>query len=280
MQSNVLYQSLIRALTLPVSDAEKQTMIRWLLEDRLGLTPAALLSGKEVSLTPAHFAHDMERLNAEEPIQYVLGQSEFYGRKFLVNSSVLIPRPETECLVQLVLDMTGKEEHARVLDIGTGSGCIAITLALELPRCDVHATDVSAAALAIAQENARLLNATAKFHLHNLLEDELPFADLDVIVSNPPYVRQSEAASMKRNVKGYEPPIALFVSDEDPLLFYRTIAQKARPALRPGGLLALEINEGLGRETLEVIERAGFSNVRMHIDQHGKQRCITALAPY
>jgi release factor glutamine methyltransferase len=280
MQSNVLYQSLVRALTLPVSEPEKQTMIRWLLEDRLGLTAAALLSGKEVSLTPDHFAHDLERLNGEEPIQYILGHSEFYGRKFLVNSSVLIPRPETELLVQLVIDTAGKQEGVKALDIGTGSGCIAITLALELARCEVHATDVSASALAIARENARLLNATTKFHLHNILEDELPFTGLDAIVSNPPYVRQSEAASMERNVKGYEPPLALFVPDEDPLLFYRTIAQKARLALRAGGLLALEINEGLGRETQEEIERAGFSNVRLLIDQHGKQRCITATAPY
>jgi release factor glutamine methyltransferase len=280
MQSTALYQLLVRALTLPVGEPEKQTMIRWLLEDRLGLTAAALLSGKEVSLTPDHFAHDMERLNAEEPIQYVLGHSEFFGRKFLVNSSVLIPRPETEYLARLVIDGIGKQQGNKVLDIGTGSGCIAITLALELPRCDVHATDVSAAALAVARENARLLNATAKFHLHNILEDELPFTDLDVIVSNPPYIRQSESASMERNVKGYEPPIALFVPDEDPLLFYRTIAQKARLALRPAGLLALEINEGLGRETQEETERAGFSNVRLHLDQHGKQRCITALAPY
>jgi release factor glutamine methyltransferase len=280
MQSNVLYQSLVRALTLPVSESEKQTMIRWLLEDRLGMTASALLSGKEVSLTPDHFAHDIERLNAEEPIQYVLGHSEFYGRKFLVNSSVLIPRPETECLVKLVIDGAGKQEGNNVLDIGTGSGCLAITLTLELSRCDVHATDVSAAALAVARENARLLNAAAKFHLHNILEDELPFTDLDVIVSNPPYVRQSEAASMERNVRGYEPSLALFVPDEDPLLFYRTIAQKARLALRAGGLLVVEINEGLGSETQEEIERAGFSNVLLHLDQHGKQRCITAMAPY
>jgi release factor glutamine methyltransferase len=193
---------------------------------------------------------------------------------------VLIPRPETECLVKLVIDGAGKQEGNNVLDIGTGSGCLAITLTLELSRCDVHATDVSAAALAVALENARLLNAAAKFHLHNILEDELPFTDLDVIVSNPPYVRQSEAASMERNVRGYEPSLALFVPDEDPLLFYRTIAQKARLALRAGGLLVVEINEGLGSETQEEIERAGFSNVLLHLDQHGKQRCITAMAPY
>lgn len=280
MQSNVLYQSLVRALTLPASESEKQTMIRWLLEDRLGLTAAALLSGKEVSLSPDHFAHDIERLNAEEPIQYVLGHAEFYGRRFHVNSAVLVPRPETECLAQLVIDMVDKQEGNKLLDIGTGSGCIAVTLALELPRCDVHATEVSAAALAVARENARLLNAPVKFHLHNILEDELPFTNLDTIVSNPPYVRQSEATSMDKNVKGYEPPLALFVPDEDPLLFYRTIAQKARLALRAGGLLALEINEGLGRETQEEIEQAGFSSVQLHIDQRGKQRCITALASY
>lgn len=280
MQGVILYQELVEALTLPATRAEKEIMIRWLLEDRLGLTGSALLSGKEVPLNPAHFARDLERLNAEEPIQYVLGHASFYGRPFLVNSSVLIPRTETEWLVRLVLETTGRKPGQRMLDIGTGSGCMAITLALELPASEVYATEVSAEALAVARENARSLNASVHFYLHNILLDELPFTGFDVIASNPPYVRQSEAALMDKNVKGYEPHGALFVPDEDPTLFYRMIGLKARLALKPGGLLAVEINEQLSQKTVEEIESAGLSNVQAQLDQHGKQRFVTARAPY
>lgn len=280
MQSVALYQALVQSLTLPASESEKQTLIRWLLEDRLGLTGSALLSGKEVLLTPAHFVQDIQRLNQEEPIQYVLGHTQFYGRRINVNSAVLIPRPETEWLVRLVIDRTGKKEGMRLLDIGTGSGCLAITLALELPRCEAYGLDISADALAVARENARLLQASVQFQRCDILNEELPFQDLQVIVSNPPYVCESESPAMAKNVKAYEPHLALFVPDDDPLRFYRSIAQKARRALVPGGLLAVEINERLGAETQDEIERAGFSDVEVHHDQHSKERFVTAVAPY
>ena len=280
MQSVALYQALVQSLTLPVSASEKQTLIRWLLEDRLGLTGSALLSGKEVLLTPAHFAQDLQRLNQEEPIQYVLGHTQFFGRRFNVNSAVLIPRPETEWLVQLVIDRTQKREGMKLLDIGTGSGCLAITLALELPQCEAFGLDVSVDALAVARANAGLHQAPVQFQRCDILTEELPFDNLQVIVSNPPYVCESESAAMAKNVKAYEPHLALFVPDDDPLRFYRSIAQKARIALSPGGLLAVEINERLGAETQDEIEQAGFFDVEVHPDQHGKNRFVTAIAPY
>jgi release factor glutamine methyltransferase len=278
MRSHILYQSLVGSLTLKVSEDEKQTMIRWLLEDRLGLSTAALLSGKETPFTQAHFARDLERLNAEEPIHYVLGHTSFYGRQFRVNTSVLIPRPETESLVRLVLEHSRSNRGGRYLDIGTGSGCIAITLALELPGSEVHATDISKEALSVATENARLLQAPVQFHQHDILNEELPFADLDVVVSNPPYIRKKEAVSMAKNVMDHEPHTALFVPDEDPTIFYRAIAMKARLVLKAGGLLAVEINERLGNETLEAIERAGFFGAQILKDTQEKERFITALA--
>ncbi len=280
MQSVALYQALVQSLTLPVSASEKQTLIRWLLEDRLGLSGSALLSGKEVLLTPSHFAQDLQRLNQEEPIQYVLGHTQFYGRRFNVNSAVLIPRPETEWLVQLVIDRTQKKEGMRLLDIGTGSGCLAITLALELPQCEAFGLDVSVDALAVARTNAGLHQAPVQFQRCDILTEELPFDNLQVIVSNPPYVSESESVAMAKNVKAYEPHLALFVPDDDPLRFYRSIAQKARIALLPGGLLAVEINERLGAETQDEIEQAGFFDVEVHPDQHGKNRFVTAIAPY
>lgn len=278
MRSHILYQSLVGSLTLKVSEGEKQTMIRWLLEDRLGLSTAALLSGKETPFTPAHFARDLERLNAEEPIHYVLGHATFYGRQFLVNTSVLIPRPETESLVRIVLEHARGKHGGKFLDIGTGSGCIAITLALEISGSEVHATDVSKEALSVAEENARLLQAPVNLFQHDILNEELPIADLDVVVSNPPYIRKEEALSMAKNVKGYEPHTALFVPDEEPTIFYRAIAMKARLILKAGGLLAVEINERLGNETLEAVERAGFSGAQILKDNQEKERFITAFA--
>lgn len=280
MQSAELYHALVRSLTIPVSDDEKHTMIRWLLEDRLGLSGAALLAGTTVSATAHQFDRDIQRLNAEEPIQYVLGHTWFFGRKFQVTPSVLIPRPETEGLVRLILDRRPDSRVLRVLDIGTGSGCLAVTLALECNGGDVIATDVSTDALKIADANAAELRAAVRFFTHDILREELTFENLDVVVSNPPYVRQSESVTMARNVTAYEPARALFVPDEAPLIFYRAIARKAIRALRPGGFLAVEINERLGSETRDAIHEGGFMKVELHVDDSGKDRFIVAQAPW
>lgn len=276
MHSRELFDTLTRALTIQSSEAEKQAMIKWLLEDRTGLNGTDLMAGKEIPLLPRHFEADLERLNNGEPLQYLLGHAEFYGRKFSVNNSVLIPRPETELLVQQVIDWMGKNTQGMLLDIGTGSGCIAITLARELPNCRVMATDVDPKALAVAKENSRLLSAQVEFRINDILADELPYSSLDVVVSNPPYVLEREKKSMRRNVLGFEPHRALFVPDNDPLLFHRAIAQKGKHALKPGGLLGMEINEALGPATSEILGQAGYSNAVVHKDLDGKDRFVTA----
>jgi release factor glutamine methyltransferase len=277
MRSRDLYDALTRALTIPVSADEKQAIIRWLLEERSGLNTADLMAGKEIPLQPRHFEQDIKRLNDGEPLQYLLGHAEFYGRRFKVNKSVLVPRPETELLVGHVVDRLGKDCRATLLDIGTGSGCIAITLALELPGCKVIATDVDPHALSVARENARLLNATVDFRLNNILTEELPHSLLDAVVSNPPYIRTNEKMALPDNVKGHEPHGALFVPDDDPLVFHRAIAQKAKLALNPGGLLGMEINEALGSMTKKVVEQAGFTGVTIHQDLDGKDRFVSAV---
>lgn len=277
MHSRELFEALASALTVSASTEEKHAMIQWLLEERSGLSATQLLAGREIPLHVRHFEQDLKRLNEGEPLQYILGHAEFYGRRFVVNKSVLIPRPETELLVRHVVDQLGIDSGGTLLDIGTGSGCIAITLALELPGCKVLATDVDLQALSVARGNARSLNATVDFRLNNVLTEELPHSFLNAVVSNPPYIRENEKMSLPHNVKGYEPHRALFVPNDDPLVFHRTIAQKAGLALAPGGLLAIEINEALGQETKEVIEGAGFTGVVVHQDLDGKDRFVSAF---
>jgi release factor glutamine methyltransferase len=280
MQSHVLYQSLVRSLTLPASAGEKQAMIRWLLEERLGLQATELLSGKDVPVSVDQFEDDIGRLNREEPLQYVLGVAEFFGRRFLVNPAVLIPRPETELLVRYILGAIGNKQEVVLLDLGTGSGCIATTLALELPSSNVHAADINPAALEVAKENAQRLGATIQFHLHDILKDKIPVkAPVDVVVSNPPYIRRGEAGLLARNVIAFEPANALFVPDDEPLLFHQAIAQNALTALRPGGLLVMEINEALGKETFQLVKQAGYSDAAIHRDLDGKDRFISASRP-
>jgi len=275
MLVNELFQTLIQTITLPVSDGERETMARWLLEDRFGVKPNDFLTGKDLPIGIQHLAQDLNRLNSGEPLQYILGHANFYGREFQVNSSVLIPRPETELLVRSVIDTLGQNAAMSLLDIGTGTGCIAVTLALEMRNATVYATDIDPQALGVAKDNARSLNGRVNFRLHNILGEELPFESLDAIVSNPPYIRESERNDLSKNVVGYEPHHALFVPDDDPLIFHRTIAQKAALMLNPGGLLTMEINERLGQESLEAVRRIGFSNASILKDLDGKDRFVT-----
>lgn len=277
MQSRELFHQLIKNLVLPVGEGEKQAIVRWLLEARLGIGAADVMGGKEVGISPEHFEEDLKRLNQGEPLQYVLGYTEFLGRKFTVNPAVLIPRPETELLVRFVRETLHREAGGAIVDIGTGSGCIAVSLALEFPKATVHATDVDASALTVAKENTRSLGAPVQFHLHNILHEPLPFESLATVVSNPPYIRKREAAAMNRNVLDFEPHHALFVPDENPLVFHRAIARKAYVSLRPGGLLAMEINEAFGSETRDEVALAGFSSIVIHQDIDGKDRFVTAV---
>lgn len=215
------------------------------------------------------------------PLQYVLGVQRFAGHDFRVDGSVLIPRPETEELVQAVLEGNARRDGLRVLDIGTGSGAIAVSLALAELSWRVAAMDVSAAALATAAANAARLGAGVEFIQDDILSTQavLPAVKYDVIVSNPPYVLESEKSLMHRNVLEYEPALALFVPDDDPLLFYRAVSRFAAGALAPGGKLYFEINSALGEATADLVRSCGFEDVAVRKDISGRDRFVYGLRP-
>ncbi len=219
----------------------------------------------------------LSELKKEKPIQYIVGATEFYGLPFLVNGNTLIPRPETEELVEWILESTKYEIQStrfRILDIGTGSGCIAISLAKNLPNAQVSAIDVSEKAFATANRNAEINEVNVDFILKNILETEDLNEQFDIIVSNPPYVRNLEKAEIKPNVLEFEPHLALFVDDNDALLFYRKIAQLAMKNLSENGQLYFEINQYLGKETVELLEILGFKNIILKKDIYGNDRMI------
>jgi release factor glutamine methyltransferase len=220
----------------------------------------------------------LEELKKQKPIQYILGQTEFYGLSFNVNENVLIPRPETEELVDLIISKN-KQLNTRltILDIGTGSGCIAISLKKNLIQADVYALDVSNKALEIAKQNASLNEVQVHFFEENILTLEHFNTSFDIIVSNPPYVRMLEKNEINPNVLDYEPHLALFVEDDDALLFYRKIVQFADKSLPPNGQLYFEINQYLGEETKQLLISSGFDLVELLQDVYGNDRMIYAI---
>ena len=224
------------------------------------------------------FDRVIDRLKTFEPIQYIIGETEFFGLPFKVNSHTLIPRPETEELVQLILDevsqFKNKSELLEVLDIGTGSGCIAISLAKNLPRAQVSALDISNDALMVAKKNAEINQVSLSFFECNILTCQSLPRNYDIIVSNPPYVRELEKEFMEANVLAHEPGLALFVEDSDPLLFYRKIAALAKVNLKPNGALFFEINEYLGEDMASLLEDMGFQRIEIKKDIYGKDRIL------
>lgn len=227
-----------------------------------------------------------DRMASGEPLQYVIGEAYFYGRRFSVTPSVLIPRPETEILCQSVLSASGVGRDSRILDLCTGSGCIAWTLALELHGAQVTAVDISDDALKVAsgQDFSEEISQTAASRPDFIKADVLasPLAELgqfDVLTSNPPYVMESEKALMRPNVLEHEPELALFVTDEDPLIFYRAVALWASALLKPEGFGIVEINEALGTETAAVFTEAGMVDVNIISDLPGKERFVSFRKP-
>jgi release factor glutamine methyltransferase len=219
-----------------------------------------------------------ERLKKNEPVQYVLGEAWFAGMKFKVNKNVLIPRPETEELVDWIVKESQKlkVQSQNIIDIGTGSGCIPITLKKKLPEANVSAIDVCSEALFTATENAIALNAEVNFVLLDFLDEEKwkELGKYDIIVSNPPYVKQSEINTMHARVKEFEPHLALFVPDEDALLFYNKLSSFGLKHLKPGGGLFVEINESLGEQVVNLFR--GFANIELRKDMQEKDRMIKA----
>ena len=217
-------------------------------------------------------------LKTQKPIQYILGETEFYGLKFLVNKNTLIPRPETEELVQLIISDTKTNKKTvpiRILDVGTGTGCIAISLAKNILDSAVFGIDISTKALETASQNAKINEVQVVFIKKNILSTEDLEEQFDIIVSNPPYVRNLEKAEISANVLDYEPHLALFVDDTDALLFYRKIAQLAMINLSQNGKLYFEINQYLGKETVALLEKTGLKNIALLQDIYGNNRMIS-----
>ncbi|WP_259069804.1 peptide chain release factor N(5)-glutamine methyltransferase [Mucilaginibacter sp. X4EP1] len=217
-------------------------------------------------------------LKTGKPVQYVLGTTEFYGLPFLVNPSVLIPRPETEELVEWAISSVDKGQNGNILDIGTGSGCIAISLKKNLAQFDVSAIDISADAIKTAESNAALNKVDVNFIRQDILkyaEIELPKSS--IIISNPPYVTLHDKTQMHTNVTDFEPHTALFVPENDPLIFYKAIADFAKVNLLPGGLLFFEINESYGEETVKMLAGKQFKNIELRKDMSGRDRMIKAV---
>lgn len=248
-----------------------------LLEDKYGVGRLErALNGGSVFERSGEWEADLQRLEGWEPVQYVTGVEEFYGRSFRVTRDTLIPRVETE---QLVREILSGQPKGRVLDIGTGSGAIAVSLALEWGAAYVEAWDISAGALAVAAENADANGVGGRMRFAE--RDVLGYVPgpeaekFDLVVSNPPYVLDSERVQMRANVVDFEPAGALYVPDDDPLLFYRRIAEL--PLLKPGGELWFEINERFGAETEELLLSLGYGDVRIIRDIHGRDRMVRAI---
>lgn len=258
---------------------EIRTLLQMMFEHFLGWSVAHLLVSKNATINQSdllklNFA--IKDLRHGKPIQYIIGSTEFCNLTLSVSPHTLIPRPETAELVYLIADKEKERQPQYILDLCTGSGCIAIALAKAFPAAKVFASDISAEALAVAKKNAECNKADVSFVIADILREENPAGEsYDIIVSNPPYVREMEKVMMNRNVLDYEPHIALFVPDGDPLMFYRHIAEFASKHLRTGGKLYLEINEALGNETAALLEKQGYRPI-IHKDSFGKDRMIEA----
>ena len=260
------------------SDGEIKALTRIIATELLGVPQMTFFLKDNITLTARQQAlldNAIERLKRQEPIQYILGYSVFCGLRFKVTPATLIPRPETSELVELIeSEATG---HESILDIGTGSGCIAVSLASKMPQSEVTAWDISTDALAIATENSKSNGQAVTFEQVDILAYQPTGEQFDIIVSNPPYIKENEKEAMHANVLDWEPHTALFVPDSDPLLFYRTIAKKGLTVLKPGGRLYFEINRAHGKETKEMLAALGYTGIELRKDFAENDRMIRAI---
>ena len=260
------------------SDGEIKALTRILATEMLGVSQMAFYMKDDIALTAEQATlldSTIARLQQHEPIQYILGYSDFCGLRFKVTPATLIPRPETSELVEWIASEANGKEN--ILDIGTGSGCIAVSLANKLRHSNVSAWDISAEALAAATENSKANNCAVTFREVDILAYQPNDEQFDIIVSNPPYIKEVEKEQMEANVLDWEPHTALFVPDNDPLLFYRTIAQRATTMLRPGGKLYFEINRAYGKETVDMLSALGYTDIELRKDFADNDRMIRAV---
>lgn len=261
---------------------EIKSFTKILFENICNIPPYQQVFHKDIEISESQkqkLQEAITRLKNHEPIQYIIGSTVFFNRDFMVEPGVLIPRPETEELMEIIV-RENQNKPIRILDIGTGSGCIPVTLSLELPQSTVYSADISEDALCVAQKNIAHNKATVSLIHCDILDDtaipRLP-QQLDIIVSNPPYVMESEKTGMENNVLVHEPHLALFVPDEDPLLFYNRIADLGRTLLKEGGRIYFELNALLAQESAEMMISKGYKQVSLHKDLFGKLRFLTAV---
>ena len=273
--SKVLFQELVGRIHIQEEIEEVHSMVYMILDHELGMSRTAVMSGKDIPhYNVQSLDRIIERINLHEPLQYIFGEADFFRRKFRVNPHVLIPRPETEQLISVLLALIHNPKP-KILDIGTGSGCIAITLALEIAHAQVTAIDISKEALIVAKQNSTMLAADVTFVNHDILSEDLELEKFDIVVSNPPYIAAEEKTSMHKNVLDFEPHLALF-AEHDPLIFYKRIASLARKAGARKPIIVVEINARFGRETLAILRDAGYEQSELVKDLQDKERFIIA----
>ncbi|UII34314.1 peptide chain release factor N(5)-glutamine methyltransferase [Fulvivirga ulvae] len=276
--SKKLLKYITDEIQLEESTEEVLSIAYMIMEHVFNLDKAEIILDRSINVANSkarELNEFIKRINTHEPVQYIIGQTEFYGREFKVDKGVLIPRGETEELVHLIIN----ENHGKrikLLDIGTGTGCIPITLLKELRGSRAFAIDYDPRAMKVARKNAELHKVQIEFLLIDILNEPIPVQSLDVIVSNPPYVTESDKLLMKPNVLKYEPAMALFVEDSDPLLYYRRIAELAKSTLKEHGILYFEINERFGEDVQALLEIMDYSKVQVIKDLHGKDRIVRA----
>ena len=274
-----LYRELIASLVPSLGEREAKSAARIILEDVRGISPTDIIvNGHRTveDMTADRVRKIAAAVNDGEPVQYAVGSARFYGLDFLVSPAVLIPRPETEGLVDMIVNDYGGTSDLKVLDCGTGSGCIAIALARNLAFADVDAIDISDDAIEVAKVNAKVLKTSVKVYKRDILTLKPDNERYDIVVSNPPYIAETEAAEMDKRVKDHEPRTALFVPDDNPLQFYRLIAGYASVALKSGGALYFEINPRFVDEMKCMLTQSGFNNIDTQRDYIGRYRYIKA----
>lgn len=277
-----VYLHIKKELSPFYAEGEASAMAKWISSDILHLSTMELYTGKDMNFSTKAWKEVediLARLKQREPLQYILQEAPFCGLSFHVEKGVLIPRPETEELVEWIVSDCQKAGKVRILDIGTGSGCIPVTLAERLPEAEVASCDISAEALRVAAVNVKRYGDKVPLFQADILQDELPDCQVDVLVSNPPYITDSERKDMEANVLDWEPELALFVPDTDPLRFYRRIAQKGLDWLTEGGALYFEINRAYGAETVRMLEECGYRDIALRKDMSGNDRMIKAVRP-
>lgn len=279
-----VFRQIVDTLVPKVEEREARALAFVVLEDAFGLSRTDIYLGKDTAFSEddtIRLEKILHRLEQGEPVQYVIGTAQFCNLTFRVTPDTLIPRPETEELVGWVASLLPSEAPCSVLDVGTGTGCIAISLAKQFPRAQVTAWDISEGALVVAQQNAETNGVTVDFRRMDVLEvvnesaASTPSSDVLYIVSNPPYICERERAEMEAHVLDYEPASALFVPDTDPLLFYRALARLGQQ-LNAAAVL-VEINQAYGQETVRMFQSSGYSNVELRRDIYGKDRMIKAV---